>query len=153
PFSPRAPAFSPDGKLLAWIDTRGAVVLADPFTGKERRRLLQADEARRVGNQTNAGSGGLLFAPDSKTIALLGAYGSRMTVWDVGSGKQSWNIVARPVVQAVNVRTIFSGRAAFSPDGKMLSLGGEGGAVRFFDATTGKEIHADRHQSPIVQLS
>src|SRR5262249_13635992 len=80
-------------------------------------------------------------------------YGSSISVWDVETGKKSWSLVARSVVRPVNVRTSLTGRAAFSPDSKLLALGGEGSAARFFDVATGKEINATGHLTPITQLS
>jgi WD40 repeat protein len=148
----RAPAFSPDRKALAWIDGRGTVALADPSTGKEIRRLVQADEGRRAGVLT-AAAGSLFFAPDSKTLAFLDGYGSSISVWDVETGKKSWSLVARSVVRPVSVRTSLTGRAAFSPDSKLLALGGDGSAVRFFEVATGKEINATGHLTPVTQLS
>src|SRR5262249_40477155 len=90
---------------------------------------------------------------DSKSLAVFDVYDSSISVWDVETGKERCKFGARPSFRPVNSRTSPTGRLAFAPDGKMLALGGEGSAVRFFDATKGKELNAEGHLTPITQLS
>ena len=116
----RAPAFSPDGKVLAWIDGNDAVVLAEPSTGKEVRRLLRSAGGRRA-RGPGLVVGSLLFAPDSKKLAVFGVYDSSISVWDAETGKELCNFGSKQFNRPVNSLTLPTGRLAFSPDSKRLA--------------------------------
>lgn len=66
----------------------------------------------------------IAFSPDGETVAV--ASGVAVRLWDV---------------KTCRVRATFEGRgrAAFSPDGRLLASGGGGDAVRVWDVLTGKE--------------
>src|SRR5262249_54734067 len=61
----RMTAFSPDGKLLAWIYESYAIILTDPTSGEEVRRL------RNEGGYPFAS---FVFAPDNKTLAAIDTF-------------------------------------------------------------------------------
>lgn len=117
-----APAFSPNGKLLAWARP-GAVILADAVTGKMVHRLKLDAES----NLTPAFS----FAPDGQTLAARDSTG-RIALWSVHDGKR---LRAFALTDAASG----PGTLAFSPDSKLLAVS-EGGAVRLLDAANGKEL-------------
>jgi WD40 repeat protein len=142
----QALAFSPDGKTLAvgcWNlslqakDARPLVHLVDSATGRERSAL----------NELVGRVQALAFSPDGKTLAVAEEdflklpfsgkstqqYGlavlsgdipapTRVRAWDLGS--------SRATTIALTIKGwiigVGSSRAAFSPDGKTLALGGFG---------------------------
>jgi WD40 repeat protein len=65
-------AYSPDGRLLAWVDQSETILLCDAWTGKE------------VGTFTGHRGAvtSLSFAPDGKTL-VSGGLDSTVVVWDV----------------------------------------------------------------------
>ena len=119
--------FSPDGKRLAvsWARTAGnpenEIRLFDRTTGRDQARfpLGTADFPHT-----------LVFSPDGKMLAW-GGY-SQSCLIDVTNGQ---------------VRHRWPGLAhlAFTPDGKIVA-GNSGPGLRFFDTSTGKELH-DRPSS------
>src|SRR5262249_52300113 len=72
-------------------------------------------------------------------------------IWEAASSKQVW-VYALAAPQTALLGTGV-GRLAFSPDGKLLALGGVGNAIRVLDVAEAKQIHAIGHQAPITQLS
>jgi WD40 repeat protein len=116
--SPRAFAFSPDGKLLAEPSS-----LWEAASGQELRRLEVLD--RR--NTAIA----VAFSPKGDVLATLGPVTLRL--WDVDTGKL--------------LRTFddFEGSftaLAFSADGRTLALGGEDGGVRLLESATCKRLRS-----------
>jgi WD40 repeat protein len=141
-----AVAYAPDGKTLAY-GGRNAIYLVDPSTCKEIRQFQ--------GQQPALAS--LVFSPDSKTLAVKGLTGSVVTLYDVETGKevrklyQSTQGLRQPV--ALNRYAASQRDVAFSPDGKLVALGG-GSTVRLWDPATGKEIvKAGGHQGTITALA
>lgn len=131
-------SFSPDGALLA-VPTGEQVKLWNPQTGKEVRKLK--------GLKGKASS--IAFSPDSQTLAVASTRYQRehekdvirvigfseVTLFEVGTGKV---LLRLQDVGAVNT-------LAFSPDGRILVVGGvlprdSGGAagMRLFNFQTGK---------------
>jgi WD40 repeat protein len=113
-------AFSPDGKLLAFINKDHGVTLFDLASGKARATLKSVVDA-------------LAFSPDGTTLAT----GTRLPdeeavkLWDVASGKLKSKF---PSVDR------YAAPLAYSPDGKMLAVGGYLEYMELRDATTGKKI-------------
>jgi len=70
----------------------------------------------------------LTFSPDGKTLAS--SSDGNVKIWDVATGDEKL---------ALKQRGIRSGMA-FSPDGRILVVGGFGGGVKICDVTTGKEL-------------
>jgi RNA polymerase sigma factor (sigma-70 family) len=117
-----APAFSPDGRVLAGVGG-DQVRLLEVATGRERLRLPPSKVVVRS----------LAFAPDGRTLARGGEEG--ITLWEVASGKERGRIVPP------------AGRAevlCFSPDGRWLAWGGlawsEDQAVHLWDVRRGETV-------------
>src|SRR5262249_39691789 len=107
---------------IAVAEQNGAIVLLDPGSGREQRRLV---------SQPNAGSVRLEFSPDGRTLAV-GSYRydiriASLVLWEVASG---------------TVRQEFSGHEgmltalAFSRDGRRLASGSWDTTVLLWDLGT-----------------
>jgi WD40 repeat protein len=142
--STAAAAFSPDGKLLAWSNSSGHVFTTDASTGKELRQLTRA--------RTQFTPGGLLFAPDNKTLAALDMMGRDVVLWDAATGDELRAFTSEMPRRAVPRFYPAFGTASFSPDGKRLVVGGLRSAIRVLNIETGKETEEAVHRSPIVQV-
>jgi WD40 repeat protein len=112
-------AFTPDSRCA--VVTGGAVILMDLLEGKEVRRDLELQFARR----------GLALSPSGKQFAT-GHQGDRLVrIGDVATGKVTQTLAGHQNgVHAV----------AFSPDGNRLVSGGIDNSLRLWDLKAGKEI-------------
>jgi WD40 repeat protein len=117
-------ALSPDGKTAATSGRRHSLGLWDLTT-----------EGAKEANPTKSPAryhGALAYAPDGKTVAS-GGHDGTVRLWDVanpGSPKELFVLEAHKTPQA---RENDVPAVAFSPDGKTLVSGGDGGVVRFWD--------------------
>src|SRR5262249_11402186 len=86
---------------------------------------------------------GLAFSPDGRRLASvagrserMGPFGARrpgeLNVWDAATGKLVFTRLDPDGLRCVT----------FSPDGKRLAAGGQGGVVRVWDVTREREILA-----------
>jgi WD40 repeat protein len=149
-------AFSPDGKVLATGDEGSAeglntsIRLWDTATGRERAILKGHTQpvssvAFSPDGKTLASAGGRAVWPDAQGrlhTAWIDARGyfntahpdkwlegvGTVKLWDVATGREraTWAVDSAQVYHL-----------AFSPDGKLLSLGDGDGTVRLLDAATG----------------
>ncbi len=133
-------AFSPDGRTLA-AGTRAGEVWIYRLPEGERLRVLEGVESG--GGLFLDGPKGtvwsLAFSPDGRTLAVgLGRLRRLVELWDGATGRR------RQVLRVAPGRLLprFSPpygdpprkvALAFSPDGRFLAVGGEGGAVRVWD--------------------
>ncbi|HEY7424599.1 MAG TPA: sigma factor-like helix-turn-helix DNA-binding protein, partial [Gemmataceae bacterium] len=202
--SPSAMSFSPDGKLLAVVESVGkAVWLLNAVTGKQ---VWSMEEARDwafihvsfsadgrllavVGNQMiqfleastgrqflrvslpkNRVSFAADLSPDGRTLALASADDSlnnyvpypaqgppkiesvvsktpAITFWETASGKERATLPCPSPCGRVNSLT-------FSPDGRLLALGGYDQAVHLCDTTRGKWVkRLEGHQGEVKTLA
>ncbi|MFI9833179.1 helix-turn-helix domain-containing protein [Streptomyces sp. NPDC051913] len=112
---------SPDGTRLAFAGARGAVRIWQLSTGAVRTVHAGGGELVR----------GLVFAPDGRTLAVVGIEGDgdRVTLLDPATGRTVRTL--RP-----GIRSPLS--LAFSPDGRSLAtVGTTNGQVRTWDVRTG----------------
>ncbi len=115
----RVLAFSPDGKLLACGGQAGKILLRDAATGKVVQRL----------DCGVSGAEELHFCPGGRLLVTDGRYDVRL--WDPATRKAVW-VRDGTEAQAHSIHG--------SPDGKALAVGEDGGAVRLYEAATGKEL-------------
>ena len=172
---PRGLAFSPDGRVLAQVKEEGGfgsgrcrVYLRDLATGKDRQ-TLPPDGFLHFPR--------VHFLAGGKTLATEDTAGIRF--WDVAAGKEVGRIVARRwsgfapngkrivtgAAKGLSVQETPSGKECFrveaplgwmtatlfSPDGRLLAVAGEDGAVRLLDAGSGKERRTLRGHSGRVR--
>src|SRR5262249_2860402 len=139
-----AAAFSPDGKLLAWTNGNGGIVVADATTGAEQRQLTRTTAPFYPG--------GLVFAPDGKTLATLDSMGRAVVIWDAATGNRLGTFSNHMPRRVLSAAMPGLGTASFSPDGKRLVVGGPRSAIRVLNVETGAETEQTGHQTPILQI-
>ncbi len=144
----RAGAFSPDGRLLAWAGSAGAMTVWATDDGKEVASYTVGDPERQGkrdfgGNQTITS---VAFSPDGKHLA--GVRHNLIQIWDAKTG-----VVARSFKYRVGVHAI-----AYSPDGRWLV--GAGGSyygrsqLFVWDTTTGRLVRELKgHRGAVVSVA
>ena len=135
----RSVVFSPDGHLLAGGDAGGNITLWEVPSGSPQR-VLRGHFA-----MVNA----LAFSPDGKTLASA-SDDKTIRLWDVQTGGL-FQLVAG---HAEPVRAV-----EFSPDGERLASGSANparlfhGTLKFWEASTGREVSAPPLQSGVSSLA
>lgn len=143
----RGPVFSPDGQVLAAVYVNRSVRLWNRATGKELRCLRwQGMNAATC----------LTFSPDGRLLASgfwnVGEVAREATadhtlirIWDVATGDErrqfqgTWYMVHS---------------IAFSPDSKMLAVGGHDRSVRVLEVASGQErVRFDGHLAEVSALA
>jgi WD40 repeat protein len=122
-------AFSPQGDTVATCSEDGSVVFWDTATGKERGRLTIAVEgpAGYVSSMISA----IAFAPDGKTLAAA-PQDQTVRLLDVATKKQKNGLTGQRPVRSVVI----------TPDGRTVITGHVGGKLSWWEAATGKQLHA-----------
>jgi WD40 repeat protein len=129
-FPLRPPAFSPDGKLLVWVNSGVTVTVAETATARQVHHLgkgypkIQASLIAR-------GVYSAAFTPDGKALAAGGEYDNIIRLWDVKTGKPFREFIGHrgPIAMVT-----------FSPDGRLLaSLGNWENEIRLWDVATGAQ--------------
>jgi RNA polymerase sigma factor (sigma-70 family) len=132
-------AFSSDGTTLASGGTGKTVRLWDVATARQRATLTGHRDRVRA----------LSFSPDGKRLASA-SEDVTVCIWDVAAGKPTLHL------RGVRWDNWIYG-VAFTPDGKgLLTSGHFDGAVRLWDAGTGKEVRcfpARQRDNAVLALS
>jgi WD40 repeat protein len=122
----QAAVFSPDGKMVATVDSNGSAYLWDLASPSHPVATITDPVPALAGD---AGVSGLVFSPDGKMVATADADNSAY-VWDLAS-------LGHPVATLTdpdsNSLTIGVSGLAFSPDGKMVATGDGNGSAYLWD--------------------
>jgi WD40 repeat protein len=111
------PAFSPDGSILAAVDSDYDVIVLWQVRSGKPLQQLPGHRCRHV-----------CFSPDGRTLAAAGA-DFAIRLWDVPSGRER----LRPQEHGGEALDV-----AFSPDGRTVATVGTDGAMGLWDAATGQ---------------
>jgi WD40 repeat protein len=71
------------------------------------------------------------FSPNGRLLASGASCGTRITLWDLRSGKE---------VKTISAHLDGVSSVAFSPDGKTLASGSDNGTIKLWDVDSGKEL-------------
>jgi serine/threonine protein kinase/WD40 repeat protein len=115
-FDVRFAAVSPDGR---WVAT-----CSHFMDGRSKStRIWDADTGKEVHQLPLEGSTGATFSPDGRWLATFHWSGTQL--WKVGT----WQPGRR-----------FEGEPLFSPDSRLIALGGVIGVIRLLETDTGREV-------------
>lgn len=139
-------AFSPDGKILASVSKKGAILLQDVATGQIVGQLLDENDAD-VSNIAISPDGALLAAGYCPGFNAQGACVRGVIIL--------WSLrTLQPIGQPLRGYTNWVNIVAFSPDGSILASGGENGVVILWDVASREPIRqVTREPSTVLSLA
>jgi len=123
--------FSPDGTTLVVGTSGGPVRLLDAPTGKLRGEITPPEKQK-----TEAA-----FSPDGKKL-LTWTAGNERVAGEAHGGVRLWDSKTGKLDRKFEGFETPAQHATFSPDGKLVVVLGRGGALRTWDAGTGKTVAA-----------
>lgn len=141
----RAVAASPVGGLIASACEAASVQIWDAATGKPSLKLDGASDWLLS----------LAISVDGKALAA-GGYDGKLRVWELSGGKKLVEVAAQPASPANGPAAPLNivSTVAFSPDGKLLALGGSDGQVHVFQAADGKLLRSlPGHTGTVTSLA
>lgn len=122
---------SPDGKIMAYIQTNNNYTNSNPvselvFWDLQEEKLIQKERLPHWLYSVK-----LVYSNDGKWLAF----------YDNENGKVSvYNAVSRQLSREIATQSDFISGIAFSPDGSILAIGLDFHITKLFDVTTGKEL-------------
>ncbi len=129
-----AVAFAPDGETVVSCGTSSEIAIWS-LANLERGQVLDAGSI-----QDDRGRLAAAYSPDGKRLAVSGL--GAISVWSIQNGRFRRTLrIVGPTAHSL----------AFSPDSKLLALGGEDGVVRVIDPGTGVLVHQLRQHRDTVR--
>ena len=139
-------AFSPDGTKLVSVGAEGSMIFGAGFSTWRTDHLIRLTDVK-TGRELatlpyTAGAEALTFSPDGKTVAFTGL--GEIRLWNTETGDEQ----AIPLADLTNlgpgiphnIPTVSA--LTFSPDGRWLVSGTEGGKIQMWDVATGEALVA-----------
>ncbi|RKU19172.1 hypothetical protein C6503_08110 [Candidatus Poribacteria bacterium] len=139
-------AFSPDGTKLVSVGAEGSMIFGAWFSTWRTDHLIRLTDVKTGRElatlQYPMGADELTFSPDGKTVAFTGL--GEIRLWNTETGDEQTIPLADltnlgpgvphniPIVSAL----------VFSPDGRWLVSGTEGGKIQMWDVATGEALIA-----------
>ena len=131
-------ADSPDGKMLATLDSSGTIWLWDAATGQELRRIQGEVDKNNRGIRP-----ALIFSPDSQTVVSAGNTNT-IHLWNAATGEERHQLRGHR-------RGIYA--LAFTPDGKTLISASIGKTWRYWDIASAQERRRVEQEGSIRGIS
>lgn len=128
-------SFSPDGQTLASSSYDNTIKIWHVASGRELRTLTS------VPSYDSAHAVALSFSPDGKTLATATGIPARISLWDIGTGKEQKRFGDNGFVAYSSI--------AYSPDGKRLATGVDKN-ILLWDAETGQKVQTLSGHKDIV---
>ena len=135
-------AFSPDGTKFVSVGAEGSMIFGAGFStwrSDHFIRLTDVKTGRELATlQYVSGADKLTFSPDGKTVAFTGL--GEIRLWNTETGDEQAIPLADLRADIHNIPIVSA--LEFSPDGRWLVSGTEGGKIQMWDVATGEALVA-----------
>ena len=142
-------AFSPDGTKLVSVGAEGSMIFGAGFSTWRTDHFIRLTDVK-TGRELatlpyTMGAEVLTFSPDGKTVAFTGL--GEIRLWNTETGDEQAIPLADLRADIHNIPIVLA--LVFSPDGRWLVSGTQGGKIQMWDVATGEVLVA--FTGPTVQ--